>query len=133
MTFLLDTCTISAHVRRPAGLQARFVRYAGRLYLSSVSLAELYVLAYRLDDPGPRLERIEEVLRDEVGLVDFDADCARTFGRLRAELIRRGAGVPPIDLLIGSVAIAHDMTLVTHNTADFAPIPGLRLVDWLAP
>jgi hypothetical protein len=24
------------------------------------------------------------------------------------------------------------MTLVTHNTADFLPIPGLRLVDWLS-
>jgi predicted nucleic acid-binding protein len=99
--------------------------------VSSVALAELYVLAYRLDDPTPRLDEIEEVLRNEVGLVAFDADCARAFGQLRADLIRRGAGVPPIDLLIGSVAVAYDMTLVTHNTSDFLPIPGLRLVDWL--
>ena len=106
---------------------------SGRLYLSSISLAELYVLAYRLDDPTPRLDRIEEVLQNEVTLVDFDAECARAFGQLRAGLIRSGASVPPIDLLIGSVAVAYDMTLVTHNTADFLPIPGLRLVDWLAP
>lgn len=132
MNFLLDTCTISAHVRRPAGLQARFIQYSGRLYIASIALAELYVLAFRLDDPTPRLDAIEQVIRDEVAVIDFDADCARVAGHLRADLIRRGAVVPPIDLLIGSVAVAYDMTLVTHNTADFRPIPGLRLVDWLA-
>ncbi len=131
MSFLLDTCTISAHIRRPAGLQSRFVQHSGRLYLSSVALAELYVLAYRLDDPTARLEAIEEVIRDEVAVLDFDANCARVAGQLRADLLRRGAGVPPIDLLIGAVAVAYDMTLVTHNSADFLPIPGLRLVDWL--
>jgi predicted nucleic acid-binding protein len=34
--------------------------------------------------------------------------------------------------MIASVALVHDLTLVTHNTADFRFIPGLRLDDWLA-
>jgi len=33
--------------------------------------------------------------------------------------------------MIAAVALVHDLTLVTHNTADFRPIPGLRLEDWL--
>jgi tRNA(fMet)-specific endonuclease VapC len=131
MNFLLDTCTISAHIRRPSGLQARFIQYSGRRYVSSVALAELYVLAYRLDDPTSRLDVIETIIGDELAVVDFDAACARVAGRHRAVLIRRGASVPPIDPLIGATALAHDMTLVTHNTADFRTIPGLRLVDWL--
>lgn len=133
MTFLLDTCTVSAHVRRPSGLQARFVQYSGRLYLSTIALAELYVLAFRLDDPTPRLDAIEAMIRDEVEVIDFDARCARVFGSVRATMIRRGVGATPIDLLIASVALAHDMTLVTRNTSHFIPIPGLRLVDWLTP
>lgn len=35
--------------------------------------------------------------------------------------------------MIASVALLHNLTLVTHNTADFRNIPGLRLEDWLAP
>jgi len=132
MSFLLDTCTISAHIRRPAGLQSRFIQHSGRLYLSSVALAELYVLAFRLDDPAARLEAIEEILRNEVAVIDFDVNCARVAGRLRAGLLRRGISVPPIDLLIGAVAVTYGMTLVTHNSDHFLPIPGLRLIDWLS-
>src|SRR4051812_10616713 len=100
MSFLLDTCTISAHIRRPGGLHARFVQYSGRLYLPSVALAELFVLAYRLADPRPRLEVIESVIRDEVTVVDFDTDCARVAGRLRSLLHQRGIGVSAVDLQI---------------------------------
>jgi predicted nucleic acid-binding protein len=42
--------------------------------------------------------------------------------------------VNPVDLMIGAVALAHDLTLtlVTHNRKHFAPIPGLRIEDWLS-
>jgi predicted nucleic acid-binding protein len=38
---------------------------------------------------------------------------------------------PPLDLMIASVAVVYDLTLVTHNTADFRNVPDLRLEDWL--
>jgi tRNA(fMet)-specific endonuclease VapC len=38
-----------------------------------------------------------------------------------------------MDLLIGSTALIHGLTLVTHNVQDFVNIPGLHIVDWLAP
>ena len=44
-----------------------------------------------------------------------------------------GIAVPVPDLMIASVALVYDLTLVTHNTADFRNIPGLRLDDWLTP
>jgi tRNA(fMet)-specific endonuclease VapC len=130
MNFLLDTSTVSLHIRRPAGLQARFIQYAGRLFLSSLALAELYVLAYRLENPIRRLDSIQELIDDDVAVINFDATCARLAGQVRAKLLKAGTPVPQIDLLIGSVALAYDMTLVTHNTADFQRIPGLRLADW---
>jgi tRNA(fMet)-specific endonuclease VapC len=38
-----------------------------------------------------------------------------------------------MDLMIASVALVCDLTLVTHNTVDYQNIPGLRLDDWLTP
>lgn len=38
-----------------------------------------------------------------------------------------------MDLLNASVALVHDLTLVTHSTADYTNVPGLRLDDWLIP
>lgn len=35
MSFLLDTDTLSAHLRRPSGLAHRFFQFSGRLYTSN--------------------------------------------------------------------------------------------------
>ena len=132
MSFLLDTNIVSAHFRRPGGLAHRFIQYTGRLYVPSIVLAELYGWAYRKDDPNEVLSQIDDLLT-VVRVIDFDADCAHTFGEVRGALLRAGTGVSTPDLWIGSVALAHDLTLVTNNTKHFINIPGLRLVDWLAP
>jgi len=65
--------------------------------------------------------------------VPFDAVCAEQFGQVRGSLSQQGIIVSRMDLLIASVALAHNLTLVTHNTADYRHIPGLRLDDWLIP
>lgn len=68
----------------------------------------------------------------DIQLLDFDTECAHAYGRLRGRLLRRGRGGNQVDLMIAAVALVHDLTLVTHNTADFAEVPDLRVVDWLA-
>jgi tRNA(fMet)-specific endonuclease VapC len=66
-------------------------------------------------------------------VLDFDSACANQFGLVRAQLLQVGISVSRLDLLIASVALVHDLTLVTHNTADYRNIPNLRLDDWLMP
>ena len=61
-------------------------------------------------------------------VVQFDAVAGGHFARLRKLKVVRNVGLA--DLLIASVALAHDATLVTRNTKDFAPIPGLKLENW---
>jgi len=131
VSFLLDTNICSAHLRRPAGLSHYFVQHGGRLFIPTIVLAELYAWAYRRGDPAPVLHAIGEMLRWEVAVMDFDRVCALEFGKMRGQLAAKGITVPPVDLLIASVAIVHDFTLVTDNTKDFRAVPGLRLANWL--
>jgi len=130
MSFLLDTNVCSAHMRRPGGLAHRFMQHTGRLAIPTVVLAELYAGAYRHPNRERLLGLIAELLR-EVRVLDFDATCAEQFGKLRGSLSPRGVTVSTADLMIASVALVHDFTLVTHNTDDFQSIPELRLEDWL--
>ena len=73
------------------------------------------------------------MLFHEVSVLNYDQDCANEFGRVRMDLRRQGVEVPTLDLLLASVALVYDLTMTTHNTADFQSIPGLRLDDWLTP
>ena len=36
----------------------------------------------------------------------------------------------PYDLQIAAVALAENLTLVTHNTREFGRVPGLQIEDW---
>jgi len=72
-------------------------------------------------------------LLKEVAVLDFDTACAERYGEAQGGLSRQGIIAPPADVMIASVALVHNLTLVTHNTADYRNIPGLRLEDWLTP
>ena len=74
-----------------------------------------------------------ETYLQEVRVIDFDSGCAERFGQLRGALRQQGISVPTTDLMIASVALLHDLTLVTHNRADYQNVPGLRVDDWLTP
>jgi len=133
MSFLLDTDTCSAHLKRPRGLIHRFVQHSGRLYISTIALGELYVWAFRRSHPAPVLQTIEHDLLPDLKVPDFDSDCAREFGRIRGQLLQHGIAASRMDLMIACVALVHNLIVVTHNTADYQQIPGLRLDDWLVP
>jgi len=133
MSFLLDTDICSTHVKRPSGLTHRFIQHAGRLFIPTIVLAELHVWAHQRADPYPLLRSIEDDLLQDVMILDFDRPCAEEFGRVRGRLLRQGITVSRLDLMIASVALVHNLTLVTHNTSHYLRISGLRLDDWLTP
>jgi tRNA(fMet)-specific endonuclease VapC len=95
-------------------------------------LAELYAGAYKHPNSQQFLVDISE-LAQELKVLDFDDHCAEVFGRQYGSQARQGLKTPKFDLMIASVALVHDLTLVTHNTRDYRHVTGLRLEDWLSP
>jgi tRNA(fMet)-specific endonuclease VapC len=132
MNFLLDTDTCSVHMRQPGKLAHRFIQYAGGLAIPTIVLAELFLGAHKHGSTSHLLSLIADLLQ-EVHVLDFDAACAEQFGQVMGTLLQKGIAVSRMDALIASIALEHNLTLVTHNTADYVNIPGLRLDDWLIP
>jgi len=132
MSFLLDTDICSAYLKGNRAVSNRFLQYTGGLYISTVTLAELYTWALHAAAPPKRSQGLQELLRD-VKTLDVTRDVARKFGEVRAALLAQGLPPPDLDMLIAATALVHDFTLVTHNTQDFVNVPGLRLTDWILP
>lgn len=60
----------------------------------------------------------------------FDDAAAVDVGHIRAELAAIGTPIGPYDLLIAAIARSQHLTLVTHNTTEFARVSGLLIEDW---
>ena len=131
MSFLLDTDICSFHLKKGA-LTSRFIQHTGQLSVSVLTAAELFTWALRAAAPAARLQSLLDFL-DDVQILDLDLSVAKRCGELRAALLDTGRPTPTLDLLIAATAAIHGLTLVTHNTRDFSHIPGISLVDWLAP
>ena len=132
MSFLVDTDTCSAYLKGNGAVNNRFLQFTGGLYISTVTLGELYTWGLRASAPPKRLQSLLELLRD-VTTLDVTGDVAKKFGEVRAALLDRGLPPPDLDLLIAATALIHNLTLATHNTQDFVNVPGLRWVDWTLP
>ena len=62
-------------------------------------------------------------------IVAFDRPAAESHGRLRFAM--RSQPIGERDLLIAATALAHDLTVVTHNAREFRRVPGLAVEEWL--
>ncbi len=99
--------------------------------LCSIVKAELYYGVQRSAQPGHSLQTLTAFTEHFVSL-PFDDQAAEIYGRLRAHLAQQGMLIGPNDMFIAATALAHQVTLVTHNTREFSRVPGLSIVDWEA-
>lgn len=131
--FLLDTnpCVVYLNARSLA-LRER-IDAAGdeSIVICSVVRAELVFGAAKSLSPEKTLAAQREFVGRFQSL-PFDDAAADAYGPIRADLERKGTIIGAHDLLIASIAVANRLVLVTHNSGEFARIPGLLIEDWEA-
>lgn len=132
MSFLLDTDICSAYLKGNTAVANRFVQYGGQLHVSTLTLGELFSWALRAAASPRRLSQVMNLL-SLAQVINIDVDVARRFGEVDAHLLDCGLPAPDVDLFNGATALLYGLTMVTHNTRDYKNIPGLTIVDWLAP
>ena len=131
MIFLLDTNVCVVYLNQPqSSVAAQLHRFRLQdIVVCSVVKAELYFGAMKSQKPEQTLAKQQQFL-NAFNSLPFEDEAALIFGQIRADLQRQGKPIGPYDLQIAAIALANDLTLVTHNTAEFSRIDGLRLADW---
>ena len=128
--FVLDTNTL-IHFFKGAGHVGEILLATAPkdVAIPAVVLYELEVGVALSTRPNQRRKQLDDLVA-AVSILPFDQRSARAAAELRAELEGRGRGIGPMDTLIAGTALARNGTLVTHNTREFARVPGLGIVDW---
>ena len=133
MRYLLDTniCIYIAK-QKPALVQARLERLQpGDVGMSVITHAELMYGAWKSQKAASNLAKLAQ-LRFAIPVEPLDPDAARHYGRLRAELEKKGSPIGAYDLLIAAHALSRGLTLVTNNVREFSRVAGLRVENWAA-
>ena len=96
--------------------------------LSIVSMAELYQGVFFSTDPDGNERALHQFLA-AIDVVPVDDAVCRIFASERGRLRAAGTPIGDFDLLIGSTAIRHNLTLLTNNRRHFERVQGLRIVS----
>ena len=133
--YLFDTDSLSNIVKKhPSRLLLKKLEALPQemQFTTSVNVSEIYYGAYRSRNRERILKAYEEKVFPSLNILPFDTQSGRICGRLKARLEKKGLSKSEPDLRIASIAIQHDMILVTGNKRHFRGIPGLNVEDWIS-
>lgn len=85
--------------------------------------------AAKSSDPVKTLERQRRFLARFISL-PFDSAAAEIYGRIRATMEAAGTPIGAHDLLIATISLSRQLTVVTANTGEFQRVPGLQIENW---
>lgn len=126
MKSLLDTDTCVFALRQRMGVLQQFLQESpDDIAVSAMNEAELTFGAIRSAAPERARPQVTAFL-EPVLVLPFDREAARKHAEIRWAIRSRPIGER--DLI--TAAVAHGLTLVTHNPREFSRVEGLALEDW---
>ncbi|MBP7652295.1 PIN domain-containing protein [Candidatus Dependentiae bacterium] len=134
--YVYDTDTISNTMKKkPSDRLLKKLRTVPQnmQFTTSVNIAEIYFGIYNSSNSDILLKAYKERIFPYLSILPFDTASAEIYGRLKAQMNRKGISVSEPDLRIASITIQNNFTLITGNTGHFSLISGLKYEDWIKP
>ena len=97
---------------------------------STITVSELMYGAFKSEQTAKNLKAIESFLMP-FDIVDYDFTASVEYGKIRANLEKKGQIIGNMDMQIAGHALALDVILVTNNTKEFERVEGLELDNWV--
>lgn len=130
MNYLLDANTVSYYFKGvPSVVESLLNCKPAQIFLPAIVVYEIEYGILKSQNPQKKRAQFEHLLADSA-VLDFSKKEATAAAEIRRALEAAGKPIGPYDVLIAATAMANGLTLVTHNTAEFKRVRGLRLADW---
>lgn len=133
MTYVLDTNAASALMKGSAAVVERLAAIEpAKVAIPQPVLAEIAFGIERLPHSKRRaaLQARFDLLCAEIPRAEWTDVVSQMYGRIKANLERRGMRIEDFDAAIAAHSLALDATLVTANLGHMTRVPGLRVEDW---
>lgn len=128
--YMLDTNTLIYFFKGMGEVEKKLFSHSPKdIFIPSVVIYELQVGIAKSNSPQKREQQLTMLL-EQINVIQFGGREAKASALIRADLEKKGVPIGAMDILIAGSAKAHHLTLVTHNTKEFARVEGLHLEDW---
>jgi tRNA(fMet)-specific endonuclease VapC len=130
--FLLDSGILRKYINRRDGVYERARAEALRGNPIGTGLPVLAELVSGIERSGSRDRNMHALRRalSSLKLWPLDERAAFEYGRIHAELVRRGRPMQVVDVMIAAIALALGNTTVVTTDSDLAAVPGLTVENW---
>lgn len=132
--YLLDTNILSELIKKKPNrnfLRELKNKPAELLYTTVISVMELRSGCARRPDKELLWKRIEEEILHRVQILSIGPREAIKAGDLIGLMFKQGTPIGIEDVLIASVGICQDLTIITANIRHFSQLPGVKIENWL--
>jgi toxin FitB len=132
MTYLVDANVLSEAIKpQPAPQVLAWLKAnEADFVVDPIILGELAIgiLLLPRGRKRARLETWFAAVTERIDYLPWDAAISRRWAQLIADLRKRGQTLPILDSMIAATALAHGLTVATHNVRDFQKT-GVRVLD----
>jgi len=129
MKYLLDTNILVSHLRGKRAIPLNYLEHGS--VVSVITQAELFYGAYKSKRPKYNLNKVKQMFADlKIEIQPLEEEILEIYGRLKANLEKKGKRLDEFDLLIAATALSLGLTLVTRNVKHFSRIPRLKIARW---
>jgi predicted nucleic acid-binding protein len=128
--FILDTDICIYWLKGNSNIENNIISQGlENIYITVITECELFYGAFKSAKKDKNLAVIVD-LKKKMRTLHTREGITYTYGKIKSELEAKGQPLDDADLMIASMAISNNATLVTNNTEHFKRIKELKLANW---
>ena len=125
--YVIDT-DVSIDYMKGIASAVNLINSLEEAYLTTITIAELSFGAYNSPKIAKHLPALFNYVRGFARLTPQLWDAIR-FGKIKAELTKKGVIIADADILNASIALSYGFTFITRNARHYSRIRGLKLMS----